>query len=146
MLAMLAIGTSATAASKDFRNLTSNEAEVVREICGDTLKKFFNEDIVAWQETTYHIMPDDDGEPSGSLETLIPPVKVLSVLGYGFYSKKSIVEAALKEQVSSRIGSVGGKRYQILDASVFVEYGGGGGTMGNPIDKVTIFPRRIRIE
>ena len=137
---------SVYASSKAVTELTDSEAEVVRQICADTLKKFFNQDIVAWQETTYYVMPDDEGSASpGSMQRLDSPIKVLSVLGYGFSTKSSTLKSVLADQVGSRVATSEGKRYEILEASVFVEARGGGGATGHPLDKVTIFPMRIRI-
>lgn len=131
---------------QDFTILSDAESLAVKELCRSALNEFFNRDIVAWQETTYYIMPDDNGSASpASVQRLNPPVKVLSVLGHGFSSKEALIRTGLKTQLAWKETSVNGRSYRIGDASIFVEAGAGGGSADDPIDKVTIFPRQVRI-
>ena len=136
------------AAEKPVTALTESETAIVRQICRDTLKGFLNRDVLEWTERTLYYMPDDDGHVSEArLEKLNPPVSRLpAVVTRGIAANPSILKSALKEQVTSRVAASGGRQFQILDASVFVEEQKGNGAVENQSYNVMIFPRRIRIE
>jgi hypothetical protein len=113
-------------------------------MCHRVMREVLGSSAVAWQETTYYILPDESGNPTRL--RLEPPVRVVSALGTGYAFRTANLRAIIVERLTGITARARGRQYEILDVSVFVDAGGGGGTLGNTIDKVTVFPRRVRVE
>lgn len=135
---------------KDITDLDSNEIKVVKSLCQQVLKMYFNKTnktIIAWNRTTYNFLPTSDNIGRGDIGTkLDTPISFIGVIATDLSYEAKKIQIELKQMVTS-YGTKNdiGQKFRITKVLVLIDLGGAGGTMYSSNDVVTIFPLKVNI-